>query len=145
MTGVGSVYCRELTWVCSTIRNSVDWYKRSRMNHKVRVKQYFLASQCMLTNSLCDVQFNIGTSAYAQMLRIMSHFHEEIYSDPDKPTGLNQNLDFRSSIINHDEELMAYFKEWQQRLDHDCDLTGMSCVVYASWNMGSPAVVQILR
>ncbi|KAH9850967.1 fungal-specific transcription factor domain-containing protein [Lenzites betulinus] len=84
-----------------TIRNSVDWYKRSRMNHK----------------------FNIGTSAYAQMLRIMSHFHEEIYSDPDKPTGLNQNLDFRSSIINHDEELMAYFKEWQQRLDHDCDLT----------------------
>ncbi|KAI0631459.1 hypothetical protein C8Q77DRAFT_1159249 [Trametes polyzona] len=84
-----------------TIRNSAEWYKRSRMN----------------------APFNIGTSAYAQMLRIMSHFHEEIYSDPDTPTGLNQNLDFRSSIINHDEKLMDYFHEWKGRFERDSDLT----------------------
>ncbi|KAI0773153.1 fungal-specific transcription factor domain-containing protein [Trametes elegans] len=83
-----------------TIRNCADWYKRSRMNSS----------------------FNIGTSAYAAMLRIMAHFHEEIYSDPDSPTGLNQALDFRSSIINHDEQLMAYFKEWSDRFQRDSDL-----------------------
>ncbi|KAI8977809.1 hypothetical protein BD414DRAFT_554477 [Trametes punicea] len=84
-----------------TIRHSADWYKSSRMNSP----------------------FNIGTSAYAQMLRIMTRFHDDIYSDPDTPTGLNQNLDFRASIIHHDEELMAYFKEWSERFQRDSDLT----------------------
>ncbi|KAI0643341.1 fungal-specific transcription factor domain-containing protein [Trametes meyenii] len=84
-----------------TIRNSAEWYKRSPMNSP----------------------FNIGTSAYAQLLRIMSHFHDEIYSDPDSPTGLNQRLDFRQSIINHDEQMMAFFKEWSERFQRDSDLT----------------------
>ncbi|EIW52694.1 uncharacterized protein TRAVEDRAFT_53136 [Trametes versicolor FP-101664 SS1] len=84
-----------------TIRNSADWYKRSTRN----------------------APFNIGTSAYAQMLRIMAHFHEEIYSDPDTPTGLNQNLDFRASIVDHDNQLMEYFKEWSERFKRDSDLT----------------------
>ncbi|KAI9068941.1 hypothetical protein FKP32DRAFT_1671776 [Trametes sanguinea] len=84
-----------------TIRHSADWYKSSRMNSP----------------------FNIGTSAYAQMLRIMTRFHDEIYSDPDSPTGLNQSLDFRASIIKHDGELMDYFKEWSERFQRDSDLT----------------------
>lgn len=77
------------------------------------------------------------------MLRIMAHFHEEIYSDPDTPTGLNQvyamryidptssdrdivvqNLDFRASIVDHDNQLMDYFKEWSERFKRDSDLTG---------------------
>ncbi|CDO69738.1 hypothetical protein BN946_scf184697.g10 [Trametes cinnabarina] len=85
-----------------TIRHSSDWYKSSRMNSP----------------------FNIGTSAYTQMLRIMTRFHDEIYSDPDSPTGLNQNLDFRASIIKHDGELMDYFKEWSERFQRDSDLSG---------------------
>ena len=52
----------------STIRHSNDWYKSSRMNSPL----------------------NIGTSAYAQLLRVVSRFHEAIYSDPESPTGLNQ-------------------------------------------------------
>ena len=36
------------------------------------------------------LQLDIGTSAYAQMLRVISRFHEAIYSDPESPTGLNQ-------------------------------------------------------
>ncbi|KAI0370732.1 hypothetical protein BV20DRAFT_943680 [Pilatotrama ljubarskyi] len=84
-----------------TIRNSADWYKRSRMN----------------------TPFNIGTSAYAQMLKIISSFHDEIYSDPDSPTGLNQRLDFRASIVNHDEKFQAFFEEWSERFRRDSDLT----------------------
>ena len=35
-------------------------------------------------------KLDIGTSAYAQLLRVVSRFHETIYSDPESPTGLNQ-------------------------------------------------------
>ncbi|KAI0710814.1 hypothetical protein C8Q76DRAFT_624091 [Earliella scabrosa] len=83
-----------------TIRHSADWYKSSRMNSPL----------------------NIGTSAYAQMLRVVSRFHEAIYSDPESPTGLNQNLDFRSVILEHDEQLNQYFEEWMGRFQRDSDL-----------------------
>ncbi|KAI0755619.1 hypothetical protein C8Q74DRAFT_1210774 [Fomes fomentarius] len=84
-----------------TIRHSADWYKSSRMNSTL----------------------NIGTSAYAQMLRVVSRFHDAIYSDPESPTGLNQNLDFRSVIIEHDDQLRQYFEEWMGRFQRDSDLT----------------------
>ncbi|KAI0738159.1 hypothetical protein C8Q80DRAFT_1222509 [Daedaleopsis nitida] len=89
-----------------TIRHSADWYKSSRMNSNL----------------------NIGTSAYAQMLRVISGFHEAIYSDPDSPTGLNQTLDFRSVILEHDELLSRFFEEWMARFQRDSDLTGPSVV-----------------
>ena len=110
---------------CSTIRHSNDWYKSSRMNSPL----------------------NIGTSAYAQLLRVVSRFHETIYSDPESPTGLNQvrgsvslqaaracahsclqHLDFRTVILEHDEQLTAFFNEWMDRFQRDSDMTG-SCFV----------------
>ncbi|KAI1793795.1 hypothetical protein LXA43DRAFT_206444 [Ganoderma leucocontextum] len=84
-----------------TIRHSNDWYKSSRMNSPL----------------------NIGTSAYAQMLRVVSRFHEAIYSDPESPTGLTQNLDFRSVILEHDEQLTVFFNEWMDRFKRDSDMT----------------------
>ncbi|EJF62017.1 hypothetical protein DICSQDRAFT_169593 [Dichomitus squalens LYAD-421 SS1] len=84
-----------------TIRHSNDWYKSSRMNSAL----------------------DIGTSAYAQMLRVVSRFHEAIYSDAESPTGLNQRLDFRSVILEHDEQLTAYFNEWNERFRLDTDMT----------------------
>ncbi|KAI0697213.1 hypothetical protein C8T65DRAFT_710435 [Cerioporus squamosus] len=84
-----------------TIRHSDEWYKSSRMNDAL----------------------NIGTSAYAQMLRVVSRFHEAVYSDPDSPTGLNQNLDFRSVILEYDRELTQYFEEWMERFRRDSDMT----------------------
>ena len=44
------------------------------------------------------LQLDIGTSAYAQMLRVISRFHEAIYSDPESTTGLNQ-VTFSSLLI----------------------------------------------
>ena len=45
----------------------------------------------MLMLGCCRLlQLNIGTSAYAALLRVLSGFHEAIYSDPESPTGLNQ-------------------------------------------------------
>ncbi|RDX45931.1 hypothetical protein OH76DRAFT_1532078 [Lentinus brumalis] len=84
-----------------TIRHSDEWYKSSRMNDSL----------------------NIGTSAYAQMLRVVSRFHEAVYSDPDSPTGLNQNLDFRSVILDYDRQLTQYFEEWMERFRRDSDMT----------------------
>ncbi|RPD54605.1 hypothetical protein L226DRAFT_547907 [Lentinus tigrinus ALCF2SS1-7] len=84
-----------------TIRHSNDWYKSSRMNSAL----------------------NIGTSAYAQMLRVVSRFHEAVYSDPESPTGLNQNLDFRSVILDYDSQLTQYFEEWMDRFRRDSDMT----------------------
>jgi hypothetical protein len=50
------------------IRTSKEWYKKSIYNHP----------------------FDIHLCAYVSLLRIVSHFHEEIFSDPDAPTGLNK-------------------------------------------------------
>lgn len=35
-------------------------------------------------------QFDIGLCAYTSQLRIMSRFHDEVYSDPTSPSGLNE-------------------------------------------------------
>ena len=52
----------------SIIRNSKDWYKRSKVNHP----------------------YDIHLCAYSSLLRIIAKFHEDIYSDLDSPSGLNQ-------------------------------------------------------
>lgn len=35
-----------------------------------------------------------------------------------------QNLDFRSVILEHDEQLTNFFNEWMDRFRHDSDMTG---------------------
>ena len=32
----------------------------------------------------------MGLCAYTSQLRIMARFHEEVFSDPDTPSGLNE-------------------------------------------------------
>ncbi|KAH9942813.1 hypothetical protein B0H21DRAFT_695974 [Amylocystis lapponica] len=80
-----------------TIRKSDDWYKRSPMNHPN----------------------DVGLCAYTQLLRIMASFHEEIYSDPSAPTGLNRALDFRAVTLRHDEQMTRYFDDWTRRFNED--------------------------
>ncbi|TFY54810.1 hypothetical protein EVJ58_g8640 [Rhodofomes roseus] len=67
-----------------------------------------------------------------QLLRIMARFHEEIYSDPNSPTGLNQNLDFREMSVRHDESLTHYFEEWTRRFKDDTDMQDPACAFRAS-------------
>ncbi|KAI0722050.1 hypothetical protein C8Q72DRAFT_859459 [Fomitopsis betulina] len=92
------------------IRNSEGWYKRSPLNH----------------------QWDCGLSSYTQLLRIMTRFHEEIYSDPSSPTGLNQNLDYREVSLRHDEDLTRYFEDWTRRFQEDTDLQDPACAFRAS-------------
>ena len=52
----------------SMIRNSSDWYKKSKYNHK----------------------YDLHLCAYSALLRVVAKFHEDIYSDTNSPSGLNQ-------------------------------------------------------
>ena len=36
------------------------------------------------------IQYDMGLCAYTSQLRIMARFHEEVFSDPDSPSGLNE-------------------------------------------------------
>ena len=35
-----------------------------------------------------------------------------------------QHLDFRSVILEHDEQLTVFFNEWMDRFQRDSDMTG---------------------
>ena len=50
------------------IRNSAEWYKRSKYNHP----------------------YDIHLCAYTQLLRLVTRFHDEVYSDQNAGTGLNK-------------------------------------------------------
>ncbi|OSX62760.1 hypothetical protein POSPLADRAFT_1141216 [Postia placenta MAD-698-R-SB12] len=92
------------------IRNAENWYKKSPLNNP----------------------WDTGLCAYTQMLRIMTHFHDEIYSNPNSPTGLNRSLDFRAVTLVHDEQLTIYFDEWTRRFREDTDLKDPACAFRAS-------------
>ncbi|PCH34825.1 hypothetical protein WOLCODRAFT_78982 [Wolfiporia cocos MD-104 SS10] len=92
------------------IRSSESWYKKSPLNHP----------------------WDLGLCAYTQLLRTMSRFHEEIYSDPNSPNGLNQSLDFRAVTLTHDEHLTRYFEEWTRRFKEETDLQDPACAFRAS-------------
>jgi hypothetical protein len=81
------------------MRNSADWYKKSTYNH----------------------QYDVHLCAYSSMLRIVAAFHDELFSDPDTPSGLNKNIDFRSVTLAHDENLTRYHEEWAKRFREDSD------------------------
>jgi hypothetical protein len=75
-----------LTFSDSVVRNSKDWYKKSQYNHPVSL---FPASFQSITNVVV-AQFDVHLCAYASLLRIVAGFHDEIFSDPSSPSGLNK-------------------------------------------------------
>jgi len=50
------------------------------------------------------VQYDLHLCAYTALLRIVAQFHDDIFSDPDAPTGLN-----KVRIVIH--ELFASIKD----------------------------------
>ncbi|KAH7920352.1 hypothetical protein BV22DRAFT_1021375 [Leucogyrophana mollusca] len=80
-------------------RNSADWYKQSRFKDK----------------------YDIHLCAYSSLLRIVGRFHDEIFSDPSSPTGLNKQINFLSVTLLHDEHLTNYFEEWTRRFKEESD------------------------
>ncbi|KAG8996728.1 hypothetical protein FRB94_008065 [Tulasnella sp. JGI-2019a] len=81
------------------VRHSADWYKRSPNNH-------------------C---YDIHLVAYTALLRLVARYLEEVYSDPDSPTGLNKNIDFRGLTDRYNKELSAFQREWSERFNKEAD------------------------
>ena len=55
-----------------------------------------------------------------------------------------QRLDFRSVILEHDEQLSAYFTEWNERFQRDTDMTGLLLISSISSGMSELIQVKIL-
>ncbi|KAG6906482.1 hypothetical protein DXG01_013721 [Tephrocybe rancida] len=81
------------------MRNAKEWYKKSKYN----------------------LPYDVHLCAYSALLRIMAKSHDEIFSDPSSPTGLNKRVDFRSVTMNHDSQLTSYQDEWTKRFSEDSD------------------------
>ncbi|KIY45806.1 hypothetical protein FISHEDRAFT_48653 [Fistulina hepatica ATCC 64428] len=81
------------------VKHAKDWYKKSPYNSK----------------------YDVHLCAHNALLRIVARFHEEIFSDPSSPSGLNKQIDFKSVTEKHDEFLKEYHHEWQQRFKDDSD------------------------
>ncbi|KAF9039281.1 fungal-specific transcription factor domain-containing protein [Panaeolus papilionaceus] len=92
------------------VRNAKDWYKKSQYNHS----------------------YDVHLCAYSALLQIVAKFHDEIFSDPSAPTGLNKKVDFKSVTLVHDQHLMNYHTEWAKRFDDDSDKSDPSCVFRCS-------------
>lgn len=72
------------------IRTSAEWYNKSQYN----------------------LDFDVHLCAHTALLRIVARFHEEVFSDPNSPSGLNKHVDFRKVTLKHDEHLMRFEEEW---------------------------------
>jgi len=86
------------------LRHAKDWYRKSKYNHP----------------------YDIGLCAYSELLRIVAEFHDQIFSDPSSPTGLNKNVDFRSVTLIHDEQLIKFQEEWSLRFVQETDMNEKS-------------------
>ena len=63
----------------------------------------------------------------------MAKFHEEIFSDKDTPSGLNQALDLKEVTLRHDSILEEYYMEWTQKFQEDSDPNGTSLCFFFSF------------
>ncbi|KAF8634663.1 hypothetical protein AX15_000766 [Amanita polypyramis BW_CC] len=88
-----------------TLRHAKDWYKRSKYNHP----------------------YDIHLCGYSVLLQIVTGFHDEIFSDPSSPTGLNKSVDFRSVTFAHDERLTRFQEEWTTRFLQDSNPDDRAC------------------
>ncbi|KAI6098699.1 hypothetical protein F5141DRAFT_1252804 [Pisolithus sp. B1] len=48
-------------------------------------------------------------------------FHDDVFSDPDSPMGLNRFIDFLTVTLEHDNRLTLYFKEWAKHFNEESD------------------------
>ncbi|KAF9560574.1 hypothetical protein CPC08DRAFT_762610 [Agrocybe pediades] len=83
------------------VRNAKDWYKKSQYN----------------------LSYDVHLCGYSALLQIVAKFHDEIFSDPSSPTGLNKKVDFRAITLAHNARLTEYYEEWDKRFKDDSDAT----------------------
>jgi len=81
------------------IRKSHQWYKSSQYNHP----------------------YDVHIIAYTTLFRIVNKFHQDVFSDPNVPNGLNCSIDFRAVTLEHDRLLTDWRQEWAERFEQDSD------------------------
>ncbi|KAF8579154.1 hypothetical protein K439DRAFT_1360225 [Ramaria rubella] len=84
------------------IRNSSDWYKRSAYN----------------------LSYDVHLCAYTELLRLVTRFHEEVYSDQTVANGLNkppwlQQVDFYAITMRYDDQLRTFQEQAAARFERD--------------------------
>lgn len=79
------------------MRQSADWYKKSPYNDPVSdfppLLLLLLVTAPLIAMEKLNLylrQYDIGMCAYNSLLRVVARFHDEIFSDPDSPSGLNE-------------------------------------------------------
>ncbi|KAF7318088.1 hypothetical protein HMN09_00316700 [Mycena chlorophos] len=80
------------------------------------------------TKSPFNSTYDIHMCCYTALLRLVARFHDDIFSDPTSPTGLNKRVDFRSVTLAHDAKLERFAEEWGQRLTRDSDPNDRKCI-----------------
>jgi hypothetical protein len=69
-------------------------------------------------------QYDVHITAYASLFRIVNEFHQEVFSDPRMPNGLNHSIDLRAVTLEYDRLLTSYRQEWVELFERDSDHTG---------------------
>ncbi|KAI0251644.1 fungal-specific transcription factor domain-containing protein [Lactifluus subvellereus] len=87
------------------MRNSLQWYQSSQYNHP----------------------YDVHIIAYSSLFRIINGFHQEVFSDPNVPNGLNRAIDFRAVTLRYDQLLTNCREEWVVRFDRDSDHNDPAC------------------
>lgn len=67
--------------------------------------------------------YDIHMCAYTALLLVVAGFHDDIFSDPTSPSGLNKRVDFRTATVAHDAKLTAFEEEWGKRFAQESDPT----------------------
>lgn len=74
------------------IRNSADWYTRSKFN----------------------LPYDMHLCQLTALMRIMSRFQETVYADVNSPSGVREDLDLRKTAFEFDDEITAWEQEATQ-------------------------------
>ncbi|KAF7329166.1 hypothetical protein MKEN_00177200 [Mycena kentingensis (nom. inval.)] len=58
-------------------------------------------------------------TCHASLLRLVTSFREDVFSDPLSPTGLNRRIDIRALTLTYEANLTRLVEEWTRRLDEE--------------------------
>ncbi|TFK51353.1 hypothetical protein OE88DRAFT_1659301 [Heliocybe sulcata] len=119
---------RTRTWmICFNLDRSVA----TQFGKPSTIKEDYITRHCKdwYRSSPYNDKYDIHICAYSTLLRIVAEFHEAIYSDPDSPTGLNKNIDFRDITLAFDRKLEDFHAEWDRRFHEDSDPNDPGCSI----------------
>ncbi|KAF8591626.1 hypothetical protein K439DRAFT_1610928 [Ramaria rubella] len=91
----------------AAVRGAKQWYRASRYNHP----------------------HDVHLVAYTELLRIVSRFHESVYSDTSAGNGLNRKCDFRALTEATEAEIRGWHDEVAWSYANESDPNDPGCVV----------------